>query len=493
MPEGNPNIHTKQEIIEFWNSIESLLTIKDEISDQEANTVLVAYITRASKSFHDFLKTDRDLYRMVLTLTESDLWLKTRQFCISKLLSLLNVDLLDMQMKFTIVYILLWEAKQNLDSLDLMLEYQGFNVFYNTLYTQFAYLQKYPTKSQDNDNNNNMDQEISDIEISIIDEMKKISTFLMDLLFIIFKYNKCQVANIQIIDDFFIYFLINTVRSDLTDDLYNNALFKLILSLNEQYIIIARTYEIDNKIFKYLISHTSNSMEFIELLLLKFNRMMDRPLQIMMCKILYSIFTCTDDNISFNFFYLNDLNVFVDVLIRELQNISDSQEILRNTFLRVMIPLLNNTELSKTHYRKDDIIEVLTSLTNIDNICSNDKPTTEQLTTVRLANKCFAKVAWLETIPPNTNTKNSSLKELKIFSPVTSSLPSPTNNLILIPPPLTSSRSSSVSGMSLRSMDNSNMQFYNNDVFDSSAESLTTRKNRPPPPPPPSRKRFTTR
>lgn len=46
-------------------------------------------------------------------------------------------------MKFIIVYVLLCEAKKNVHSLEIMLKFQGFTVFYNALYTQFAYLSKY--------------------------------------------------------------------------------------------------------------------------------------------------------------------------------------------------------------------------------------------------------------------------------------------------------------------------------------------------------------
>ena len=134
-------------------------------------------------------------------------------------------------------------------------------------------------------------------------------------------------------------------------------------------MIFSYQYEIENKVYKYLANHTV-SKNFVELLLLKFNRITDRSLQIMMCKVIYLILTSGPD-MAMNFFYLNDLNVFVDVMIRELKDISEDEELIRNTFLRVLFPLLKYTELRTTHYRKEDLLALLSYLSSPDNICSS--------------------------------------------------------------------------------------------------------------------------
>lgn len=473
--------HNSDEIVQFWNSMEETVKLSDDKCKEESkvNSALVTYLKMATDSYKEFIRIDQDLYRMALTLTESNLFKLQKKFCLSKLLSLLNIDLLEMNMKFLISYILLCESKKNIHSLEIMIDFQGFNVFYNNLYTEFAYLNKYGEDkgfTQEQLTNPALN-ELNDIDAEIVDEMHQISTVLMDLLFQIFKFCKCNITALQLIDDFFVYFMMSSMRSDVTTDLFNNAQFKLILVLNEQYMMFARKYEIENKIFKYLINGTI-SKKFTELLLLTFNRSEDVSIKIMMCKVLYLILTTTEDGIAMNFFYLNDLHVFVDVMLRELQDISENEEVLRNTFLRVLLPLLKNTELSKTQYRRADIVKLLRYLTDFDNICTDGTVLHEHKNTVTLAFKCLTQVDWLSYTPSEED------------------------------PDLPASRASSISivGMSLTEAESKpkpNSHNYSNNEyltlpidghlrvnksFSVSAESLGTRKAKPPPPPPPARK-----
>lgn len=466
----HPEKHSEDEIVHFWDSMEKMVELPaGEQTEEYVNSGLVGYVKCACDSYMNFINSDRDLCRMAMILTDSPIFKNRKAFCMSKLLSLLNIDLLEMNMKFIIAYILLWESKNNLNSLVTMLEFQGFNVFYNTLYTQFAYLNKYGEEknvAQEQITNPNL-AELTDIELKIVDEMKQISTVLMDLLFQIFKYCKCSVSNVQIVDDFFVYFLMVSIRSDTMSDMFNNAQFKVLLALNEQYMMLSKQYEIENKVFKYL-SNNSVPTRFTELLLLKFNRVQDKSLQIMMCKVLYLILTAKDNSVAMNFFYLNDLNVFVDVLIRELQNISENEESLRNYFLRVILPLLKNTELSNTHYRKDDLVKLLKYLSSVDNICSSDDITREHQTTARLALKVLNQVDWLE---------HSTGEEECSDSDGTGSRKSSISALGIIPMATLQSYADKRAG-----------QFYSDPDLEYSAESLGKRKARPPPPLPPSRK-----
>lgn len=128
-------VKSRDEKIKFWAALES--TVHDEGSSFDTNRVnsnLVKFLKMATDNYNEFIVTEQDLFRMCLTIAESELFTKNTKFCISKLLSLLNIDLLEMNMKFIIVYILLYECKRNVNSLVTMLEFQGFNVF-TTLFT----------------------------------------------------------------------------------------------------------------------------------------------------------------------------------------------------------------------------------------------------------------------------------------------------------------------------------------------------------------------
>lgn len=511
--------YDKDELIRFWNSMEELLDYNqisksETVDNSVANSCLVNFLKISTDKYKDLINSDKDIYRLSLILTESQIFTKYKDFCISKLLSLLNIDLLELNMKFIISYILLFEIKKNLNSVELILKYQGFTVIYNTLYTQFAYLSKYDITANTGANSKGR-VEFTEIDAGIINEMKQICTVLMDIMYQIFKYCKCSISNVQIVDDFFVHFLISTIRSDTLDDLFNNSEFKLLLAINEQYIMYSKEFNIENKILKYVINNNySTNKTFSELLLLTFNRSEDPLLQIMMCKLLYLIFSNKSNKIAEDFFYLNDLNVLVDVLIRELHDISDQNEFLRNTFLRVLIPLLKNTELNKTHYRKQDLIQLLNYLCVFDNICSNGIITSEHKLTVKLAFKCLNEVSWLNSIGNiNKEIYEQNISSKRAFSVSSMSMNTPTiinrrqtddSEIFSI------SSSNSVSSDSLHNNNNNNSndnkkytyrntlsQLENNNQFynilsDISAESLWERKNKPTPPPPPPRLRKST-
>ncbi|SCU93729.1 LAMI_0E15390g1_1 [Lachancea mirantina] len=388
--------------------MEQVLSCNDRNDSTQVNSCLVSYVAKCAESYNNRIDSEQDIYRLALILTHSKLFEENREFCVSKLLSLLSVDLLESTLKFIISYIMLCAVKIDSSLLELLLNFQGFTVVYNNLYNQFAYLSRYGDDALE-------DQQKSEIDVEIIEGMKKTATILIDILFQELKFSKCEISNIQIVDDFFVYYLMSTLRSDTTTDIFNNAKFKLLLALSEQYMISSYKYEIENKVAKYLMNHAV-SQNFIGLLLLKFNRITDRALQIMMCKVVYLILTSKDD-LAKDFFYVNDLHVFVDVLIRELMNISEDEELTRNTFLRVLLPLLRNTVLATTHYRKADLVQTLEYLSLPDNFCSSSEIKNEHKTTARLAAKCFDSVSWLNNSAEDSavyegdNSRDSSVSE----------------------------------------------------------------------------------
>src|SRR5690554_455487 len=76
-------------------------------------------------------------------------------------------------------------------------------------------------------------------------------------------------------------------------------------------------------------------------------------------KLLYLLFTSPS---LYEFFYTNDLHVLVDVVIRELWDLPEEEESLRHAYLRVMGPLLTNTQLRKATYKRAEIVRLLREL-----------------------------------------------------------------------------------------------------------------------------------
>ncbi|AMD20491.1 HDL253Wp [Eremothecium sinecaudum] len=383
------HVHTRDEISHFWDYLESQLEPCDCTDEAKVNEALVCYLQIATESYHDYIVNDQDLYRTALTIIKSEVFESNREFCISKMLSLVSIETLEMNMKFIICYILLCHCKSDASSLDYMLEYQGFTVIYNCLYSQFAYLDKYDV--EDNGRGRELPTEpVTDLDLEIVEDFKKISTVLLDLLFQILKYSKCEHSSLQKVDSFFVCYMMRTVRSDSLDDIFSNSKFRVLLALNEQYMISLQKEDLNNLVLEYLLNDEI-SRNFVELLLLQFNRVVDKPLQIMMCKLIYLVLSL-DKETALHFFYVNDLHVFIDVLIRNLTNISEDEEGLRNTFLRVLYPLLKNTEWSSTYYRMEDLVKILDHLSYLDNICQTNEVKPEHLVTSKLSLKCLNEI-----------------------------------------------------------------------------------------------------
>jgi hypothetical protein len=140
-------------------------------------------------------------------------------------------------------------------------------------------------------------------------------------------------------------------------------------------------------VFETLSLHKSSS-NFNECLLVYFNREEDRCLQIMMSKILYLIL---NDPRTADMFYHNDLNVLVDVLIRELSDLSEEEESVRHTFLRVLYLLLMNKQFESTRYKRNDLKTLLDFLSGASR-CTFWNQTE---TTKRLASRCLS-IDWIK-------------------------------------------------------------------------------------------------
>lgn len=457
-------------LVEFWEKLEELLAEVNVRNESEVNSALVSFVKITADHYSSLIKCDQDLYRIGLMLVESPMFQQTTDFCLRKLLSLLSIDLLELNLKLIIAYIILYKCKVDLNALDIILENQGFLVLYNNIYSNFAYLNKYGDEYtgvpyQANEYHDKAQEDPKkDTNLEIIEDIKHLTTILIDIMYQFFKYSKCQISNIQMIDDFFIYYLVSSIRSDVVDDILNNVKFKLLLALNEQYMIFQYEFDIENKAYEFLLNHNM-SKDFIGLLLLKFNRETDTSLLIMICKVIYIILT-KDLKVAKDFFYLNDLHVFVDVLLRNLNNISDNEEILRNTYLRVLTPLLNNTELAATKYHRSEISTTLKFFSDVDNFCSIEKATPLQKTTARLAAKCLHEVKWLEQENQFSSDQNDSEESRR-----------------------SSISQKSTSNTPLEPVMSTTPHLYSNLQNSYSADSINHKSNQQTsPPPPPSRK-----
>lgn len=404
----------------FWRFIQEYLQFVDFTNIDLVNTKLVEFIKTVSDYRELYAAEDVDIYRCAQILIRSDIYEKNKVFCISKMLSCLNIDLLDLNFKLFVSYVLLLDCKNDLSLLQLIQEYQGFTVLYHNLHLNFE------TIALD-ENNNSL----------LLTTIKKLCTVQLDLLFQICKYLTLRTDELLLIDDFFINYIFESlmVEANGEDDIYNYSKFKLILAINEQYMIANTSTKLENKVFVAIATHTT-FRNFSDCLLVHFNREEDICLKVLTSKILYLIFTNESTS---DLFYNNDLNVLADVLIRELNDISEDEDSIRNTFLRVLYPLLNTKHFERTRYKKDELLKLLTYFAGQ----SENKFWNQTETTKRLALRCLS-ISWLSA---SDSTDNSNENSPSTSEPQT---PSPTG-LAHIHLTASNSSSSSINSMSKKS------------------------------------------
>lgn len=158
---------------------------------------------------------------------------------------------------------------------------------------------------------------------------------------------------------------------------------------------------VTNRILKLLSLHGPTYRTFGENLILLLNRESTFSAQLLILKLLYLLFTTPS---TYEYFYTNDLHVLVDVIIRNLLDLDhshldtafaseDGQVTLRHTYLRVLCPLLRNTQLSKegSNYKREDVRKLLHLLANRSS--AHFGPVDE--TVLRLVMRC-KQIEWIK-------------------------------------------------------------------------------------------------
>lgn len=168
--------------------------------------------------------------------------------------------------------------------------------------------------------------------------------------------------------------------------------------LNEQYFVAnipTPASPITNRVIKALSTHGHIYKTFGENMILLLNRETEASLTLLILKLLYLLFlnekTC-------DYFYTNDLHVLIDIIIRNLLDLpSDdtTSAAIRHTYLRVLHPLLANSQVNRPpHYKPDELLKLLDYLSqNTDNPWRHFDVGDE--TTIRLARRC-SEVVWLK-------------------------------------------------------------------------------------------------
>ncbi|EFP74483.2 hypothetical protein PGTUg99_033212 [Puccinia graminis f. sp. tritici] len=217
---------------------------------------------------------------------------------------------------------------------------------------------------------------------------RKLGPLLSGLLYELCRVQKLEDGTLglfseQLIDNLFQ--LVELTR-DQEDETFNYNLIKLIIALNEQFMLAGLHHESslkpinntprhhrrkshhasdaeNNIIIRTMKLRLDESKTFGENLIFILNRASHSTseglcVSLLILKILYLLFTTPGTH---EYFYTNDLCVLVDIFIRELSDLPDESNDLRHTYLRVLHPLLTHTQLRSYPYKREQIRHVLLS------------------------------------------------------------------------------------------------------------------------------------
>ncbi|TVY91219.1 Protein dip1 [Lachnellula willkommii] len=225
----------------------------------------------------------------------------------------------------------------------------------------------------------------------------RLHRMLLELLYEMSRMQRLSAEELGQVDDEFVIYLFQMIEelSDDVDDPYHYPIIRVLLVLNEQWMVTSASSPIDsasppltNRVIKILSLQGSRYMTFGENIILLLNRETETSLQLLILKLLYLLFTT---HATYEYFYTNDLRVLLDVIIRNLLDLPNELDSLRHTYLRVLYPLLAHTQLNQPpHYKRDEIVKVLSILGCSAN--AHWEPADE--TTLRLVER-VARVPWL--------------------------------------------------------------------------------------------------
>ncbi|KAF8978987.1 hypothetical protein BGZ46_005950, partial [Entomortierella lignicola] len=208
----------------------------------------------------------------------------------------------------------------------------------------------------------------------IMESGSRIQPIAIKLTYEICRIHTLQESQLALADEAFLNYLLDIVERTWNDDAesFNYSIIKLLLVFNEQYMLGMQRHRREshsqngaklayggNPFPAVLSARPGLSSTFGENLIFMLNRADDTALQMLILKLLYVLFTSPS---LYEFFYTNDLHVLIDVVIRELWDLPAEERSLRHAYLRVLGPLLTNSQLKNATYKRAELVRLLRDL-----------------------------------------------------------------------------------------------------------------------------------
>ncbi|CAN9094246.1 hypothetical protein CC77DRAFT_518045 [Alternaria alternata] len=364
---------------QFWDELDDIVSTRchqHEIIDNSLRSFL--NVTTNYRS--EYLQTDFSVAKCIFRMLEGDLFASNKAY-----------------VRRQIIYCLLQEDDNP------------------TLHIVAAFLLYDGRNSKDDDIFEMMHSEgtfarlVELVQTPSVQEETTLHQLLLQLLYESSRVQRLTWDDFSAVNDAFIIYLLEIIEgaSDDADDPYHYPVIRVLLVLNEQYLVASTSRHSDgrpgitNRVIKAISTHGMTYKTFGCNLILLLNRESETSLQLLILKVLYLLF---GNPSTAEYFYTNDLHVLVDVILRNLIDLphdSAAANALRHTYLRVLYPILMHSQISKPpHYKREELLRLLHLLVSSGN---HFAPVDE--TTVRLVNRCTS-VQWLQ--PPAATAEHGS-------------------------------------------------------------------------------------
>ncbi|KAL8713935.1 MAG: hypothetical protein Q9220_002081 [cf. Caloplaca sp. 1 TL-2023] len=355
---------------QFWDELDDIVSTECQTHGL-IDDALRSYLTFINNYRGEYLHTEYDIARCAFKLLESTLFSAHKDYVRRQIVfSLLEEDSPDAL--HLIVALLLFDGRDNEATFELMNEEGIFPKLVELIYEKK-------------------------------DDGAGLHRVLLELLYEMSRIQRLRIQDLILIEDEFIQYLFRVIEglSDDVNDPYHYPTIRVLLILNEQYMVTAHDpqpnlpplpapTDLTNKVIKTLSTHGPLFKTFGENIILLLNRESETSLQLLILKLLYLLFTTPS---TYEYFYTNDLRVLVDVMIRNLLDLPLSAHALRHTYLRVLYPLLAHTQLKHPpHYKREELKRLLNMMT-ATGAGQNHFGAVDE-TTKRLVGRCV-KVGWL--------------------------------------------------------------------------------------------------
>ncbi|GAB7351346.1 hypothetical protein MBLNU459_g2032t2 [Dothideomycetes sp. NU459] len=383
--------------IQAWSGTCLLLSLQATISVQHAtheqiDDCLRAFIDFCATSNYqgDRLQSEYDIARCCYVLLDSDLFGQNKDYVRRQFVyGLLQEE--DAMVLHIVAAVLLFDGRSDESTFEMMQAESAFPRLLDLI-----------------QGNKNDDTGLHRLLLVLLCEMSRIQ--------------RLSWEDLTLVSDAFIIYLFQLIEelSDDASDPYHYPTIRVLLILNEQYMCHATSTPptpdnpaqaqpaLTNRIIKVLSSHGPAYRTFGENLILLLNRESALGPQLLILKLLYLLFTTPP---TYEYFYTNDLHVLVDVIMRNLLDLDPApddeegrevegegsgQRALLHTYLRVLCPLLRNTQLSRDqgHYKREELRKLFYLL--VHSTSAHFAPVDEAV--VRLVSRC-SQIDWLRDTP----------------------------------------------------------------------------------------------